>query len=638
MQGEEIISVIKEYLQSTDANYTIMIDGDWGTGKTYFFTHSIVPIIEKFAVKHVERKKYGYVSLYGLEKTEEITAELLYQYFGRSKRNAIKRFDKASEAVWEDIEPILDGFKLPKFNLLKLKKLLYSVGIIKDWIICFDDFERSNLSVNQILGYINILVEHNRCKVIILANENEIGKIKLSEKVEEKYDVILSGRKLSLNNNDNIDTNAELDANRLKELSRQVFGEDVLYQSIREKVIGITIKYTPQLSCTFDNVVEGFDDWNGIKDYIYEKKNDIINYFAINECVNLRTLIYIILKIKKLCEKMFQYNKDLYSYDGIMNEFIKYIVYFTIYYKRGGDINKINFRGERGAVYFIKGSMETVKGYRFLQEFCIASYFPDNDFKKIISEYNPQSYSNKKKNSRFRARYNTKILLEMGKWWEKEDKEVERFIEKVHCELEKNRIMPEDYQQVIANLLLMQKRGFDVGDINKVISRMNTNIKNTDNVCIERLGISFNDEEVQKEYDHYIDMLILQGENTEKDDDIHLDEILKCEDDKDWAAGLARYCDEHVLYIKSRKSLMDMIDINVLVTRLNDASTKEWYEIQKMLRSVYISNDLYITAVNDKLQLVKLCQKLDGMQVEGINKTIAKQELEQQLKYIISKM
>lgn len=637
MQGEEIISVIKEYLQSTDANYAIMIDGDWGTGKTYFFTHSIVPIIEKFAVKHVERKKYGYVSLYGLEKTEEISMELLYQYFGRGKRNAIKRFDKALEAVCEIIESILDGFKLLKLNLLKFKKLLYSVDI-KDWIICFDDFERSNLSVNQILGYINTLVEHNRCKVIILANEKEIGKIKLSEKVEEKYDVILSGRKLSLNNNDNIDTNAELDANRLKELSRQVFGENVLYQSIREKVIGITIKYTPQLSCTFDNVVEGFDDWNGIKDYIYEKKNDIINYFAINKCVNLRTLIYIILKIKKLCEKMFQYNRDLYSYDGIMNEFIKYIVYFTIYYKRGGDINKIYFRGERGAVYFIKGSMETVKGYRFLQEFCITSYFPDNDFKKIISEYNPQSYSNKKKNSRFRARYNTKILLEMGKWWEKEDKEVERFIEKVHCELEKNRIMPEDYQQVIANLLLIQKRGFDVGDINKVISRMNTNIKNTDNVCIERLGISFNDEEVQKEYDHYIDMLILQGENTEKDDDIHLDEILKCEDDKDWAAGLARYCDEHVLYIKSRKSLMDMIDINVLVTRLNDASTKEWYEIQKMLRSVYISNDLYITAVNDKLQLVKLCQKLDEMQVEGINKTIAKQELEQQLKYIISKM
>lgn len=119
MQGEEIISVIKEYLQSTDANYAIMIDGDWGTGKTYFFTHSIVPIIEKFAVKHVERKKYGYVSLYGLEKTEEISMELLYQYFGRGKRNAIKRFDKASEAVCEIIESILDGFKLLKLNLLK---------------------------------------------------------------------------------------------------------------------------------------------------------------------------------------------------------------------------------------------------------------------------------------------------------------------------------------------------------------------------------------------------------------------------------------------------------------------------------------------------------------------------------------
>lgn len=58
---------------------------------------------------------------------------------------------------------------------------------ISDWLICFDDLERCGLPINEILGYINSLVEHNMCKVIILANEEEIGTVTLHQRLEEKY-------------------------------------------------------------------------------------------------------------------------------------------------------------------------------------------------------------------------------------------------------------------------------------------------------------------------------------------------------------------------------------------------------------------------------------------------------------------
>ena len=46
MYGEELKGVIEEYLRDSRAEYAVMIDGDWGSGKTYFLTHSLMDIIQ----------------------------------------------------------------------------------------------------------------------------------------------------------------------------------------------------------------------------------------------------------------------------------------------------------------------------------------------------------------------------------------------------------------------------------------------------------------------------------------------------------------------------------------------------------------------------------------------------------------
>ena len=100
------------------------------------------------------------------------------------------------------------------------KKETISKIDINNWIICFDDLERCYLSINEILGYINRLVEHNNCKVVILANEKEIGKINLNQRLENKYQVVMSGRKLNLENESNEDEN--LDIKKLQSMFWQV--------------------------------------------------------------------------------------------------------------------------------------------------------------------------------------------------------------------------------------------------------------------------------------------------------------------------------------------------------------------------------------------------------------------------------
>ena len=47
----------------------------------------------------------------------------------------------------------------------------------EDKVFCFDDLERCTIPINEFFGFVNNLIEHCNCKVLILADEKNIGKI-----------------------------------------------------------------------------------------------------------------------------------------------------------------------------------------------------------------------------------------------------------------------------------------------------------------------------------------------------------------------------------------------------------------------------------------------------------------------------
>lgn len=65
---------------------------------------------------------------------------------------------------------------------------------INNSILIFDDLERCDCSINEILGYINSFVEHEKMKVIIVANQEEIGKSVTEKGRELQYLVAAGGR------------------------------------------------------------------------------------------------------------------------------------------------------------------------------------------------------------------------------------------------------------------------------------------------------------------------------------------------------------------------------------------------------------------------------------------------------------
>ena len=55
-----------------------------------------------------------------------------------------------------------------------------------DKVLCFDDLERANVDVIDILGYINNFVEHDHIKTIIICNEKELATKLKSSNLEMK--------------------------------------------------------------------------------------------------------------------------------------------------------------------------------------------------------------------------------------------------------------------------------------------------------------------------------------------------------------------------------------------------------------------------------------------------------------------
>jgi DNA polymerase III delta prime subunit len=150
------------YLNLTHVpGFAVLLSGPWGVGKTYLLKAFLK---EKFGE---DAAQYVYVSLYGLSSIEEIDDALFQAAFpvmtgtaamvtGRVVKAGLK-FLKVEPGDW-NIKDFLNKFKAK--------------------IYVFDDLERCEAPINKVLGYINQFAEHGGAKVIVLANENEIGSDK----------------------------------------------------------------------------------------------------------------------------------------------------------------------------------------------------------------------------------------------------------------------------------------------------------------------------------------------------------------------------------------------------------------------------------------------------------------------------
>lgn len=166
MKTEQINKIFKEYIDSKDSN-ALLINGKWGTGKTFFWKKEIVPIIKNRKLKDI------YISLNGLSEIKQIEQELFLKLIPSISKN-----QKVNGTISTLTTNLLKGLS-EKFVNIDANNLLKEISVsnssFDDFIICFDDLERCNIPLNEVLGYVNNFVEHKNLKCLILTNEDEIN-------------------------------------------------------------------------------------------------------------------------------------------------------------------------------------------------------------------------------------------------------------------------------------------------------------------------------------------------------------------------------------------------------------------------------------------------------------------------------
>lgn len=163
---------VKEYLAyyvkfPQPPRFAVLINGPWGIGKTFLLKEFLKPLEPE--IRHV------YVSLYGLTSLDEIDDALFRAMYPRLLGDRrVQLAGRIAKALAKNLR--VDPDLKPKDVLSRANTALF----------VFDDLERCDVPVNRVLGYINEFVEHDGCKVVIVANEREIRGSEDYARIREK--------------------------------------------------------------------------------------------------------------------------------------------------------------------------------------------------------------------------------------------------------------------------------------------------------------------------------------------------------------------------------------------------------------------------------------------------------------------
>ncbi len=334
---EDLVESILDYIRSDYTDYAIMINGEWGSGKTYFWNNKIKPKIESM---QLNGKRYTaiYMSLYGISNLEEISKKIFIETTQLMDKN-LKKFMDAS-GVKNIPEYAKTGLDMANFFGVTQNGDRIDYGQFfstDDKVLCFDDLERANVDVIDILGYINNFVEHDHIKTIIICNEKELSTKLKNSNLEMK--TFIATYLLDKENKLNIKTDKPM-VERIRDTIEYVFDKANDYERIKEKLIGETFEYVPEFNYIINGILMRYENYPDLIRFLRENTNLIISTFNKSGTRNLRILKHSLTNFKKIFDMV---NK---SYPNTNHRVLQTMLIFTIaisFEIKAGKITKDKF-------------------------------------------------------------------------------------------------------------------------------------------------------------------------------------------------------------------------------------------------------------------------------------------------------
>lgn len=645
MTSNEIVDAVINYIRDENVKYAILIDGAWGSGKTYLYENYLVDAIDSIEVGKNERKQNVYISLYGISNIDSLAKQLITNYLIYVKGNGNKLVKKGLKPLAGIIGVASSAFSFSigpvSTDLSNVFEKIENNIDVKDMVICFDDLERCTIPINEFFGFVNNLIEHCNCKVIILADEKNIGKIYANTNLEAKYLTVLSGdRKVVeyIGDGKNIkiqktglgkDSNGEITVEEVKKLNEILYSENYLYKDIKEKVIGKTMLYYPALKDVIIELINGNEKSKGIiqdgkyKDYLLKHMNAVISAFTETEDRNLRIIKSWLLTFRKIYDTTTKYYSDNKYYEDILEEFLRYSIWVAGALKKNKKIaHSANYRSQ-DLVYFEGHEYTHIFRYSFIDAWINRDVWSDKDIsqacKSIIKRKEREDIDNPTKI------HSTGVeLTKLKDWYLMEDEQVRDIIERLEKEIVDNKYAYYDYSNILANLLYLQENGLYTGNIENIKEVMIELIKKDSEVQEENdFPKNFSSEEIRDKYKELYSPIAEERKMRNREINKEAQEEVDIYRNAD---TFYDHCCKMENYYCSHRSFVEYLNIEKLIELINSSNNEELYTVRHAFATVYYMGNLKDFYMAD-IEGLKLIRKniLDKtvMKQGGITRQIA---------------
>ena len=391
---DELVESILDYVRKPYTDHAIMINGEWGSGKTYFWNNKVKNKIES---TEINGKKYKtiYMSLYGISNLDDISKKIFIEMNPNLNKSIKKILDMRNvSSIPEYVKTGIDMAN--SFGFMQTNdKVDYSKFFdIDDKVLCFDDLERANVDVIDVLGYINNFVEHDHMKTIIICNEKELSKKLKSTNVEMKTFIatyILNNegkiKKESAENEDTATLEEQEDkpmVELIEDKIEHIFDKANDYERIKEKLIGETFEYIPEFTYIINGVLMRYESNPQLIQFLRKNSNLITQTFNRSGTRNLRILKHALNDFQKIFEITKKY------YPDVADIVLKSLLIFTI---------AISFEIKAGKV--TKDKLKDINSLEEYKTILVASKVLKDNRQFYIKEFDNNYYFTFKTDYRF---------------------------------------------------------------------------------------------------------------------------------------------------------------------------------------------------------------------------------------------
>ncbi len=586
---EQIKKTLKDYIKKDYCDYAILIDGQWGSGKTFFMKNNIIPMIENEI-----NKKALYISTYGMQSTKEIDKKIYFEIINSNvpEKKGIDLIKKGGKVIISGAKILTDILKLPSTSYENISSFLSMFQRLENYTIIFDDIERCQIPINELLGYLNNYTEHRNIKVIIVANEAEIIKNNLSSDLESKYQVALN-EKIEYKEDDNTakgiaqyfnqrdgnksNENKQLDKKDLEKRVEYLFGEDKKYKQIREKLIGNTVYYIPDIPKVSKKLITTYIKDNDVAEKITNEIEFITNIIERYNHPNIRTLKMALEKFNCILECI--QNKDITRNEKYYNTLILIFnntLYSMIKYKKGENLEQWNNECEYADI--VDNFYNTIKAFRFVDDLVLYSVFDEERIKKVILDYMNKVDIPIDEND---------ALKRLNTYWELEDEDINGCIEELKEKLSENKYQVELYPEIIMKLVKIRRMGFTSLNINEYIEKMENNITNVDReIDFSEYHVMASNQEELDEYNKYAKILkelAINKEEERKQNSIN--SILEYKDG--WGYSFYEYWSSRKDRFLLSRAFFSLIDIPLLLDTIQKSKSIDIGYFRRIVYSIY---------------------------------------------------